>query len=360
MSDRLSHDLASLRIEQPVPQARGAWGRVWSVGLLLVLGAATYLVAPHVVSTFTETDLEPTATIMPPSADAATDIGEIRIIAAGYVVAQVTSKVGAKVEGRIEQVFVREGDVVKKGDPLFALDAAKQATQVVAAEARLAAARARAEQHRVDLAETTRRLKREQRLLDQGAATRAEVEDLQGQAKVLRQTSNAARAEVAEARAQVDELVVDSELRIIRAPIDGIVVSNPADVGEAVAPILPALLDIADFSSLVVEVDVPETRLGKLEIGGPCTIVLDAHPDHQYEGAVAEISPVINRAKATVVARVRFVGAHAGVMPNMAARVSFLASPTRPPAPAKRQAPASSMTERATNEPRIQERMSAR
>jgi HlyD family secretion protein len=335
MSDRLSRDLASLRIDPSAAAPRGR-ARPWVPGLLLVLGAAAYvLVRPYVDSALAETEPDPAPVVTPPSAGLAVEPGEVQIVATGYVVPRVTSKVGAKVEGRIDEVFVREGDVVKKSDPLFALDSTTQGSLLAAARARLAGARARAERQRVDLAEAKRRLEREQRLLDQGATTRAEVEDLRGQVQLSRQTWNVARAEIAEAEAELERLVAEAELRTIRAPIDGTVVSDPADVGEAVAPLLPPLVDIADFSSLVVEVDVPEARLAKVELEGPCTIVLDAYPDRELQGAVAEIGPVINRAKATAVTRIRFVGPSEGVLPNMAARVSFLAPPRDARAQAK-------------------------
>jgi multidrug efflux pump subunit AcrA (membrane-fusion protein) len=57
---------------------------------------------------------------------------------------------------------------------------------------------------------------------------------------------------------------------------------------------------------------------------GPCEITLDAFPDKRYRGKVTEINPRVNRAKATVTVKVRFVDDPEGVLPDMAARVSFL------------------------------------
>jgi multidrug efflux pump subunit AcrA (membrane-fusion protein) len=52
--------------------------------------------------------------------------------------------------------------------------------------------------------------------------------------------------------------------------------------------------------------------------------VLDAYPTVRHRGRVTEISPRVNRVKATVVVRVAFVDSAEGVLPDMAARVSFL------------------------------------
>ena len=90
-----------------------------------------------------------------------------------------------------------------------------------------------------------------------------------------------------------------------------------------VSPASP-ILEIADFSSLLVETDVPEARLGMIKPGSPCEIVLDAYPNKRFRGVTAEIGKRINRAKATAVAKVRFQDTADGVLPDMAARVSFL------------------------------------
>jgi hypothetical protein len=69
---------------------------------------------------------------------------------------------------------------------------------------------------------------------------------------------------------------------------------------------------IADFTSLVVEVDVPERTLGQVHPGSPCEIVLDAFSNKRYRGVVKEIGKQINRANIE------------RVLPEMSARVSFL------------------------------------
>ena len=57
---------------------------------------------------------------------------------------------------------------------------------------------------------------------------------------------------------------------------------------------------------------------------GPCEVVLDAYPDKRKRGEVVEVSPRLNRAKASGTVKVRFIDAESGALPEMAARVSFL------------------------------------
>jgi hypothetical protein len=75
----------------------------------------------------------------------------------------------------------------------------------------------------------------------------------------------------------------------------------------------------------MVETDVPETRLHLVKLGGPCEIVLDAYPNKRYRGLATELGQRVNRAKATVVVKVKFADDPENVLPEMSARVSFLA-----------------------------------
>jgi multidrug efflux pump subunit AcrA (membrane-fusion protein) len=74
-------------------------------------------------------------------------------------------------------------------------------------------------------------------------------------------------------------------------------------------------------------VDVPENRLASISVGGPADILLDAYPDRHYRGEVVELGKRVDRSKATLVVKVRFVDAMDGVIPEMSARVSFLSAP---------------------------------
>jgi multidrug efflux pump subunit AcrA (membrane-fusion protein) len=74
----------------------------------------------------------------------------------------------------------------------------------------------------------------------------------------------------------------------------------------------------------MVETDVPESRLSQVKMGGPAEIVLDAFPSKRFRGKAVEVTPTVNRTKATVTVKVAFVDENEGVLPEMSARVSFL------------------------------------
>jgi multidrug efflux pump subunit AcrA (membrane-fusion protein) len=81
---------------------------------------------------------------------------------------------------------------------------------------------------------------------------------------------------------------------------------------------------MADMSTLEVEADVSESNLAKIKTGQPCEIALDAFPDLRLRGEVSRLVPTVDRAKASVLTKVRFVDRDSRVLPEMSAKVAFL------------------------------------
>ncbi len=358
-SDPLSADLASLRIARdapPPPRRTGGW--ITAAG---ALGASVIVAAwglPYAKARVFKTEVSTTEVGLVSPAQATIDLS-----ATGYVVPQVTAKVGAKVTGRVVKVNIHEGSVVKEGDVLFELDPSDQRSAVAAASAKVAAARtkaavarSRAEVARANVAETKLQYDRNKKLAERGAVNAATADDLgahmaslETQVKAAEGDAIAADADAVVAQADMTTLATNLANMTITAPMAGTAVTKPAEVGDVVTP-SGTLVELVDFASLRVEVDVPESRLGMIKVGSPAEVVLDAYPDKRQRGEVTELSPRLDRAKATGVAKVRFVDGLAGVLPEMAARVSFLAhalDPSEMKAPPKNIIPASAVAERA-------------
>lgn len=345
MADQLSSDLASLRIDRTKKlRPQRSWGGlVGTVVVIAALVAAGSIAVPRIQSAIFKTEISMTEISLLSPAQAS-----ISITSSGYVIPQIVSRVGSKIPGRIARVAVKEGDQVKVGDVLFELDDADQRSAIAAAQARVGAASARASASRANIAEIRLQADRQKLLVDSGSVGRATLDDLLARVTSLEKLAVASDAEIRAAQAEVESLRVLLQDRVIKAPIAGTVISKPPEVGEMTAT-LPYLVELADFESLVVETDVSESRLKNVVIGAPCEIVLDAYPSTRFRGKTLEIGKRVNRAKATIVVRVGFSDSREGVLPDMAARVSFLtkelSAEAMKEAP-KRIVPASAVAER--------------
>lgn len=340
----LSRDLESLRIERSEPPRRRLRGK-WTIVLGALVLASLAVAAQQLSSRLSRpvVSISEVTLVSPAQAD-------VKLVATGYVVPMRKAVVASKQPGRLEAILVKEGDEVRQGQLLATLESADLRATVNDARAALASARAKAKAAAATLADTKLQLDREKRLLGSGASTQASVDSAQSRYEVAAATLAASEAEVESAAARVRNAEAALSNARITAPFDGTVVRKIAEVGEVPTAIYQSsaggIVELVDFSSLVVEADVSENRIGAVTVNAPAEIVLDAFPGQRFRGEVSELRPTIDRQKATVLTRVKFVDPVPGVFPQMAAKVSFLSRPLDPEKlkePAKRVVPASAV-----------------
>ncbi len=337
MADQLSSNLSALKIDRTAPARRGGGGALKTVVIVLLVAAAagagwTYG-KPYLESKVFKTEVELTevASVSPAQAT-------VELTSTGYVVPQSLSKVAPKVAGKVSKLFVKQGDEVKAGDLLFEIDTSDQKASIATAASQAAAARARAQTARASLAEAEQQLSRAQTLANEGLGPKAAADDLKARVVALQEGVKAADADAVAAGSLINAMNVNLGSFTLKSPITGTIVNKPPEVGEFVGPQPAGIaadmggVEIADFTSMMVETDVPEQRLGQIKLGGPAEIVLDAYPSKRYRGKAVEVIPKVNRSKATVPVKVAFVDDREGVLPEMAARVSFLTAELDPAA----------------------------
>jgi RND family efflux transporter MFP subunit len=321
--DELSRDLASLKIDRSAAPPSGARGKLlWTAAVLAAIGLVGWLVVyPRVHSALTTSEVALGEIQMVSPAQ-----GDVQLTATGYVIALTSAKVASKVAGRIAEMYVDQNSVVKAGDKIARLDDVDFKGALAASRARAAAAYSKVQIAKAQGIEIKVQLDRERPLVESGVSAKATVADLQARYDSLVAAVKAAEAEAEAADAETKSLETQLGSYTIYTPISGVVVAKLAQVGEGVAPGfgVPGVVEVVDMSSLVVEVDVPETKLSQVKADGPCEIVLDAYATKRFRGKVKEIGQRINRAKATVPVRVRFEDRPDVLLPEMAARVSFL------------------------------------
>lgn len=250
--------------------------------------------------------------------------------ASGYVVAQRRAAVSSKATGRLVELTVREGSVVKTGDLLARLDAADVSAQLAVAQTGVAQAEAAVAQARVEDDNARSELKRQEGLVAQGFVSASALDNAHARAERARAALAQAQAALAQARANVRAQAVNRDYTEIRAPFDGVVLVKNANIGDIITPFSSAagsqgaVVTMADMSTLEVEADVSESSLAKVRLDQPCEITLDALPDARFRGSVSRIVPTVDRAKATVTTKVRFEKLDPRILPEMSAKVSFL------------------------------------
>lgn len=256
--------------------------------------------------------------------------GITELNASGYVVAQRKAAVASKISGRLVSLMVEEGSRVIEGQVIARLESEDTNASRDQAEANLKAAYANVEQVKAELEEISRTFSRNTQLIAKEVISRAEFETSEARYRKAQAAVAAAEAAMKASSAALKGAEVALEYTLIRAPFNAVVLTKNADIGDIVTPFgaaanaKAAVVTIADLSSLQVEADVSETNLGLVKAGQPCEIQLDALPDSRFRGIVHAIVPTADRAKATVMVKVRFLDKDPRILPEMRAKVAFL------------------------------------
>jgi RND family efflux transporter MFP subunit len=256
--------------------------------------------------------------------------------ASGYVVAQRKAAVASKATGRLDWLGVEEGSRVRQGDILARLDNRDVEAARDQAAAALVTSRAALDEAKAELQDATLSYNRQKDLVSQGITARAEFDVAEARYRRAQAAVSGATSAIKGAEAALKGAEVAIEHTLIRAPFDGVVLTKNADVGDIVTPLgaaanaKAAVVTLADMESLMVETDVSEANLEKVNVGQPCEILLDAFPETRFRGLVHTIVPTADRSKATVMVKVRFVDRDRRVLPEMSAKVAFLERPVRP------------------------------
>jgi len=328
-----SADLSKLRIDRdaPSPAERSALARN-----LVLFGAAAAIVAAAVV--YVRARAVPTVQVVvanagPTGGGGASAGGATSVTANGYVVARTKASVSAKTPGRLSFLGVSEGSQVTRGQIIARLDNADYQAAVAQAQANVATADATLIEARADRDQLARDAARLQDI-------RARNENLVSKQELDVATSRLAQANArvaaAEARLRAADAAVrlaqaNDENTVIRAPFTGTVLRKDAEVGEVVAPSVGggltrgAVVTMADLSTLEVEVDVNEAYIARVHNGGLARITLDAYPDTSFRGAVRQVVPTADRQRATVQVKVSITDRDPRILPEMGAKVDFLA-----------------------------------
>jgi HlyD family secretion protein len=316
-------DLAKLRIDRALAPLRRRRRRRWIVFAILALaviaGAGWYLARPRVQAVQTT----PIVTAFPSQQF-------VVLNATGYVVAQRKAAISSKATGRLEWLGVAEGSRVKAGDLIARIDNRDVIAQSQSADAAAHAAEALVRQAEVERQNAQVEYRRSDELVGKGFISRSALDTAKARLDRAQAAVASAQANVNAARANARNAQVAVDYTEIRAPFDGVILSKSANVGDLVTPFSNAtdskgaVVSMADMSTLEVEADVSESSLGKISVGQPAEMVLDALPDMRFRGRISRIVPTVDRAKATVMTKVKFDAIDPRVLPEMSAKVSFL------------------------------------
>lgn len=209
----------------------------------------------------------------------------------GTVTADTLANIAPQITGRVERVFVDEGDTVHAGELLAQLDQDDWRHQVASAQAQLDSALTSArERHHEWL--------REQTLVPSGAAGNEEAQQYQERDAVAQSTVTNAKAQLALAQYRLS-------LTAIHALSDGVVTQRWVVPGAAVVP-GQTMFTVADTNLVYVDTYTDQSLAGGLHTGQPAAIFLRGHDQSPLDGRILRIRPRADPVTEETVAQVSF------------------------------------------------------
>lgn len=240
--------------------------------------------------------------------NAAQNTNADEVMGTGTLEARVKTTVSARIQERLAEVLVDQGDKVKAGQLLARLDDAEIKQQVAIAEATLAAARQTAERVSADLARSEAVLaqarldhKRLMGLLASNAVSQTDTDKAVEALHVAEADLKRSHAAIAEAQGQV--LVAEKTLLYrkeqmaftqIHAPYDGLIIRRDRDPGDMLVP-GGALMEIISLDEIWVSAWVDETAISKVAAGQIARIAFRSESDKNYPGVVSRIGRETDR-----------------------------------------------------------------
>ena len=289
---------------------------IWVSVAVLVLGGGGYGVKAALTPNH----------VIDPSKLAAVERGDLArvVVATGKIQPLSKVEVKSKASGIVKKLYVDYGDRVKQGQVLADLDKVQLEAAVRASTANLQAAeaagqsaRATLERNKVDaegpdVPFLKLNMERAEVMFKDGVMSKSLVEDAEKNYQMaLNKQVSAQRnlavsraeiakcdAQVAQAKASLENAEEDLRNSTIISPIDGLVLSRDVNVGDAVSSILvlgsqaTLIMTLGDVSEVYVQGKVDEADIGKVYLNQPARIVVESFKDKKFTGKVTKISPL--------------------------------------------------------------------
>jgi HlyD family secretion protein len=219
------------------------------------------------------------------------------VTASGTIEAKTSVDISADITGRIIEIAVREGDVVKRGQFLLQIDPAQYEAAVARAQGVVASTQAILLQTKASRDQAQRAWNRAKQLTELGDNLIAPetAEQSQTALEVAEANYQSTKAQLEQARAGLQEAKDNLAKTRLTAPISGRVVRLAVEEGEVAVPgtfsrETGLLMTVADLSVILAKVQVDETDVVRLQSKDSVEVNIDAYPDTTFSGRVTKVS----------------------------------------------------------------------
>lgn len=225
--------------------------------------------------------------------------------------------------GKLQEVAVRQGQRVQQGQRIATVEHDDLLLQERQAAASVASSRANLRRAEAQLEQKQRDLQRVEQLYERGAATQQEVTVARQAVEDAMIQRDVALAQLEQAEATYESIQLQLEKVHLVAPVSGVVMQDPPVPGTQVNASTP-VVTLAALDPIEVHFHVPEREIGRLYVGQPFTLTLDAFPGETFHGEIVSLGTSIDQQTRTLLVRGQVANHDLRLRPGMFARVELL------------------------------------
>ncbi len=245
---------------------------------------------------------------------------EVRVV--GNLIGEATVAVAPRTGGRLQDVFVRLGDRVSRGQRIAKIEDFEIVEQVKQAEAAQEVAAATIRQREADLQLALTNVERSRNLFQRQLLPKQTLDDNEARYQAAVAQIDLAKAQSMQSKARLDELRINLANTVIVSPVNGFVAKRSVDPGAFVSQNSP-MVDVVDISRVRLVVNVVERDLKELHTGAAAKVEVDAFPGETFQGRIARVAPVLDPATRTAPIEIEIPNADFRLKPGMYARVGI-------------------------------------
>ena len=245
---------------------------------------------------------------------------EITVV--GNLIGEATVSVVPRTAGRLQELSVRLGDRVSRGQRLAKIEDFEIVEQVKQAEAAQEVSLATIRQREADLQLAETNVERSRSLFERQLLPKQTLDDNEARYQAALAQLDLARAQNTQSKARLDELRINLSNTVITSPVNGFVSKRNVDPGAFVSQNAP-VADVVDITRVRLVANVVEKDLKELETGNATRVQVDAFPGETFTGRIARVSPVLDPATRTAPIEIEIPNTDYRLKPGMYARVGI-------------------------------------
>jgi HlyD family secretion protein len=246
-----------------------------------------------------------------------------RITVVGNLIGDATVSVVPRVGGRMQEISVRLGDRVNRGQRIAKIEDFELVEQVKQAEAAQEVSKATIRQREADLQLAETNAERSRNLFARQLLPKQTLDDTEARYQAAVAQLDLARAQATQSNARLDELRITLANTIITSPVNGFVARRAADPGAFVSQNAP-IVDVVDISRVRLVANVVEKDLKEIRAGDQASVEVDAFPGEMFMGRIARVAPVLDPATRTAPIEIEIPNGDYRLKPGMYARIGIV------------------------------------